>query len=222
MKKTFFALSKAKFSRFSRLRFWGFLLAGTLAACAPLQGYPGPELPDEQVSIIVAKEPASSRVGPSKILRVSLDGIAFGATGIAVLPGQHEIDVFLEQLENKRNCVAHQEIDRLGYEACLRREFANRYRRRGTWFPCLIRDYTNISYFCDVDVHESDCHYEVATEAGQRYDLILPNQLVTEANKNQIHASAGIFRKLPQPQKVGAGECNPVRRKIEKRQFSAP
>src|SRR5262245_1986883 len=70
------------------------LLTSMVCACAPLttyQGYPGPELPVDKVSIVEL----DSQVGMARIDGHEVVNVPFLKKRIAVLPGKHEIEVFV-------------------------------------------------------------------------------------------------------------------------------
>jgi len=70
------------------------LLTSVVFACAPLttlKGYPGPELPADKVSIVEL----DSQVGMARIDGNEVANVPFLRKKIAVLPGKHEIEVFV-------------------------------------------------------------------------------------------------------------------------------
>ena len=192
-----------------------------IVSCSPVQGYPGPHLPSEQVSFL---EIDDSEQGKEFVLRITLDGIPFSSNGIEVLPGQHELDAFRERLGPKRNCIPEQRIDRSGYEACLWREQRERARRRGAWFPCSLSSYTTTVYHCLVKLTNSDCHFTLKTEAGKSYRIKLPKtQSAHEFSVPPLDqgATSGVFE-MKEKTRVGDGECQEVRTYEEQREFSSP
>lgn len=207
----------------SKLALFSFLLC---SACSPTQGYPGPRLPEDQVSQLFVEEMPGEQ---DSLVRITLDGIAFDSEGVEVLPGSHDIDAYQERLGRRRNCRPEQRFDRSSYEACLWRERTQRSRRRGSlWFPCSVSNYTTTIYHCLVQVTNSDCHLGVETKAGKKYSIRLKPQAApnapTDMDQPSIPASepeSGVFEK-PSNEKVGSGECQQVLTHEEEREFSSP
>ena len=138
-----------------------------LSACAPVKGYDGPELPPESVATVVVEYDNDEL----HVSRASLDGIEFGPTGIAVLPGEYSLDLAAAAKEPPTNCRREYRFDDWGYSRCLVESRRSR-RRRGVIF-CNRQDFTVVIDHCTQQLTDVNCSAVLDVVAGQRYPVRL-------------------------------------------------
>jgi hypothetical protein len=93
------------------------LLSFFCLACAPRQGYPGPERPLSEVSVIRRGSLSSDILFGSG----SVDGLEFNSFGVAVLPGRHTVAVKWRLKGPKLSCESYGDFDSSGYDYCRER-----------------------------------------------------------------------------------------------------
>lgn len=139
-----------------------------LSACSPIQGYPGPALPDEQVSV-VTRDYDSDQV---EVSRASVNGLEFSWRGIAVLPGKQSIDFAIVTKERPHNCRPYSNFNSYGYEECLDEKYKK--DRDNSYHPdCDCFDYLEVRQRCEQEVHDVNCSADVTTVAGRKYEAFL-------------------------------------------------
>ncbi|MFN4897193.1 MAG: hypothetical protein ACK5GN_05355 [Pseudomonadota bacterium] len=137
-----------------------FLLAyGVLASgCSPLKGYPGPERPDSEVTIVKPAGDYDALFGTA-----SIDGVTFTTWGIAVLPGKHEVRLVWRFKGDPRNCEKYTELDQIGYSNCLARDEKDR--------NCTCWDYVTVYQRCLHDLKVVECQGDFEGAPGESYQL---------------------------------------------------
>jgi hypothetical protein len=135
-------------------------IVGTWSACAPIQGYQGPELPPEQVALV---EPRYN--SPDSLLReAAVDSIKFASKGISVLPGKHLLNLSDDQRGDKLDCERFATLDHDGYEVCL----ADKKHGQN----CSCWDYLSIQERCFYRTRSTNCRGPFSVNAGQTYEIV--------------------------------------------------
>ncbi|MCC6952636.1 MAG: hypothetical protein IT290_00815 [Deltaproteobacteria bacterium] len=143
-----------------------------IVGCSPVQGYPGPALPSEEVAT-VKRDYDESEVD---LARITADGIDFAYSGIALLPGKHTFLAGVTAKEEPRNCRPYTRFNTYGYEQCLDEKYKDDRHRDDSYyaFPqCDCFDYLEVHRTCDQDVHDTQCELVAQLSAGRRYDIQL-------------------------------------------------
>ena len=135
-------------------------LAVSETSCAPTKGYPGPELPDEQLSIIYTSYDANSIA----IGEAAMNGIEFGSSGIKVLPGAQDFEMEIAVKQPPHHCYSYPDFDHYGYNECLKKA-SKKYQACDCW------DYLSVYQNCYREVHDGTCRGTVNTVAGRQYDI---------------------------------------------------
>lgn len=127
-----------------------------VSACSPTKGYPGPDLPEERVSLIEydAHDSAVS------IDRGNVDGVSFGSSGIAVLPGSHHYELSLDITGEKGPCRAYADLDESGYHDCRKKD---KY--------CDCHSYVTVREKCDLEKRYGTCRGRIETLMGRKYTV---------------------------------------------------
>lgn len=141
-----------------------FALAIGLQACAPVQGYQGPKLPDDQVSLI-----RRDFADDVELPRITADGMEFGHGGITLLPGKHGIDAAVVVKEPPEHCRPYTEFNTYGYESCLDDKYDKDGRNK--YQTCDCYDYLEVHRHCEQEVHDGNCTSSFNTSAGRKYDI---------------------------------------------------
>lgn len=136
------------------------LLAATVSACSPKQGYPGPERPEGETALVV---PEITNV--NTLLRgATADGIEFDSNGITLLPGKHAFLLTIQKKGDRLDCEKYSTLDTSGFDSCL----ADTKRSS----PCDCYDYVSIIERCFHRVREVFCRDQVTLSAGKKLTLV--------------------------------------------------
>ena len=157
-----------------------------LQGCSPVKGYPGPELPETQISAIFLNYDSDT----AEINQAGIEGTAFGAAGIHVLPGKHLFDMEITVKEQADNCYSYPQMDDYGYDSCLRKKDHGK---------CDCYDFLSVYERCHRQVRDGTCSGKFKTSAGRQYDIRL--------EKHGRSASAAVYERSSFDQ-AGKGECS--------------
>lgn len=143
------------------------LLCLSVQACSPVRGYAGPELPDEEISLL------SYETCDRNVMRIrsSVIGKEFSSNGIELLPGTYAIDAYVESPEPPYNCVVEYQFDQYGFEQCLRQQQEAIQKNKKHVPICSHLDYQRKIQRCLQNFRQFMCTLSVTLEKGQRYDL---------------------------------------------------
>ncbi len=128
------------------------------SACSPIKGYPGPELPENQISTLFLSYDSQQ----VEINQAGIEGVAFGSSGIQVLPGKRLFDLEISIKEPPDNCYSFPKMNRYDYHQCL--------KKKEDW-KCNCYDYLEIYRRCFRQVRDGVCSGDVTTSAGLHYDI---------------------------------------------------
>jgi hypothetical protein len=139
---------------------------GVLAACKPIQGYPGLERPKEEVALVT--------VAANHINRAVTDGREFGASGIRLLPGSHRFELSASHGAPPYACRPYTIVDTYGFDRCQKEREAD--LRKGKKHPrtCLLSSYTQHRQTCLRDYRDSACEITLSLLPGREYELEVP------------------------------------------------
>jgi hypothetical protein len=165
------------------------LLPLCLQACSPVKGYPGPDRPDTDISIIESKSTDNVTLSQEQI-----GGIAMGSSGIAVLPGHQEFSCRADLAEKPFNCRPYTEFNSSGLYDCEEER-----RKKNKYNDCDCYDYLSVYEACDQVVKEGGCRASFKTEAGKRYEVTVGMYMGAPVVKV---LEAGTFKEL------GSGKCD--------------
>ena len=157
---------------------YAILLSLLLSGCAKtIQGYPGPERPENEVSIIGRGTPFSS------ISAFTVDGTLLRRgvikwfdpdKEIAVLPGTHQINISYGFLIKKENCSAHNSTDDSSYQSCLNEQ------KKKPGKSCSTSDFQQYWIEYDGTYYEGPCAITLKTVAGEK------RYLKAEVNEEEL------------------------------------
>ena len=137
-----------------------------LTACGPIKGYPGPERPQNEVSVITWRN-------SYEVFKIVVDHQAYERNdyslnmmkrGIGVLPGLHSVSFVAEGYIDSPPCqlyVSHSS-PRTDYESC---------ENEGVEMSKCYRTKTDTTYVCNVPVLRGACQGQFTTEAGKTYTI---------------------------------------------------
>lgn len=132
-----------------------------LPACSPVKGYPGPERPETELSIIETDTEDGVAINEETV-----DGIEVGYGGIAMLPGTHEYFGRAGIAEEPFNCRPYSDFNSSGFYECEKDR-----RKKNEYNDCDCFDYLTIRESCQQVVKEGNCRMSFKTKAGERYQL---------------------------------------------------
>src|SRR5215831_18644065 len=139
---------------------------GALVACKPIQGYPGLELPKEEVALVT--------IASNHIHRAVTDGREFGASGIRLLPGSHRFELSASHGEPPYACRPYTIIDTYGFDRCQKGREADIRKGKKDPKECLLSTYTQHRQTCLRDYRDSACEIILALLPGREYELEVP------------------------------------------------
>lgn len=139
-------------------------VAGSLisSGCSPVKGYPGPERPDEELSIF------SSHVDTPRtvVLSSSVGENHLPRRGLALLPGIYRVMQQGAVYGIEHDCEYRTTFRENGLAYC------HPYRHRGRWYrDCECNDYFVTIERCHEPVTEYNCSVRVDARAGHHYQL---------------------------------------------------
>ncbi len=154
---------------------------GCLVSCTtPLKGYPGPERPREHIAIV--------SVAHRDIDRATVDGKAFGAAGIQLLPGHHTFALSVSEGQSPYDCKQSQGIDTYRYDQCRKEREDDIKKRKKASKECPLSAYTQYRKRCLRDYRLSDCEMTLSLAPGKAYELDI---LATAATPPMVFAYRG-------------------------------
>lgn len=160
-----------------------------LAACSPVKGYPGPERPDDQVSLINLDYYS----GDVEIEDAITEGVSFGFSGIKVLPGKHAFSLRTTVKSPPFDCQSYPEFNDYSYKDCLKD--LNKGKRNS----CDCWDYLTTKRKCFRDGFDGSCSGDLETRAGLAYQI----QVRKFGDSAEISAYENNSRRT-----VGSGRCD--------------
>lgn len=147
----------------------GLTMAGVLGvcvSCTPIKGYAGAERPRDQVAMV--------SVDTDHITSATVGSLAFGASGISLLPGQYTFEVSASHGSPPYHCRPYTVIDTYGYDRCRREREAEIRQDKKKPRPCPLSAYTRQRQSCLRDYHDSACEITLALAAGKAYEIAVP------------------------------------------------
>jgi hypothetical protein len=131
-----------------------------VSGCGPIKGYPGPDRPSFELVTI-----ATSSTSARNLTLCEVDGIAFAARPVQILPGHHLLRTQLKKFGIGENCGMDRELDncptcRQTREAHCRRDNPNDpalcsslWQREEMHVMC---DYEHLSFDCSLETTISE------------------------------------------------------------------
>jgi hypothetical protein len=133
----------------------------------PLQGYPGPELPKEQVAFVGGLTNSTNE----KILELSVNNVQFAGRDITVLPGTHRLQMRGGIGSQPRNCFDADEVDHSSFDSCLNTQ-REQIRTKSSYVQdCELKDHIKEKQVCQRDYDDYRCELSVKLDAGAKYKL---------------------------------------------------
>ena len=159
--------------------------ACAIASCSydtrPLQGYLGPEMPQELVSVVNAPEEMFTLSGETGAPDAVIDGIPFGEEGVSVMPGRHSAEFRFFYKTTDVRCASWDQTDW--------RRFGNCIKDRTTGI-CSSSWYTKARAACAIGALPVECAGVFDTKAGARYQLQLSGEMDGEGNFKPMSMNA--------------------------------
>lgn len=159
----------------------GLILSLSFSGCHPVKGYPGPELPENQISLInLAYDSQWVTVNEA-----GLDGLEFGFSGITVLPGNHFFQLNVSVKDPPHSCYAYPQMNRYGYNKCLKKHGPA---------GCNCWDYLSVYQRCFRQVYDGICEGKLTTNAGAKYSINVykrANQAEAQATQQTPYVEVG-------------------------------
>ena len=134
------------------------LLCWFLTGCAPVKGYLGPELPENQISAVFLDYDSTT----AQVNQAGIEGTAFGGAGIHVLPGKHTYDMQISIKESPGNCYAYGRVNQYYYKECLKKHD-----------HCSCYDFIDVYERCHYEVRDGVCSGKFEGKPGRQYDIRL-------------------------------------------------
>jgi hypothetical protein len=149
-----------------------FFATGMLSGCGAIKAYPGPELPDDQLSLLRVQQPIFAAYAGSINLTpkaFNLFGSNLNSDVVKVLPGEYPLRV-TRQWREPSDCYERQEFDSSSYDSCLRLRDEN--LRKGKYASsCYVADFTKLIQNCEVKKTYYSCEKTVPLKANTRYTI---------------------------------------------------
>ena len=162
----------------------GLLIAGAMTSCSPVKGYVGPELPETQIAAVFLDYDSTS----ATINQSGIEGTAFGAAGIHILPGKHTYDLQISIKEKPDNCYSYGKVNSYSLEECRKKDKGR----------CSCHDFIDVYERCHFQVRDGICNGKFNSRAGKQYDIRL-TKYGNKAETMVYQRGAGV---------VGEGKCN--------------
>jgi hypothetical protein len=168
------------------------------SSCYRVKGYPGPELPDEQIATVTySRDSAEVDVDTAM-----LDGIEFYRAGITVLPGTHHFNLRLVLKDPPFDCQTYSSLDYSGYDRCR----DDRERDGSSASSCDCYEYLSVYKKCLREVYDASCEGEVKTRAGAKFQIDV--QKDNKGARVSIHPEGGL-------EKTGNASCTTTNQRID-------
>src|SRR2546428_4096869 len=185
---------------------------GALAACTPIQGYPGLERPKEEVVLVT--------IASSHINRVVTDGREFGASGIRLLPGRHRFELSASHGEPPYGCRPYTIVDTYGFDRCQKERDADLRKGKKDPKECLLSTYTTHRKTCLRDYRDSACEIILSLLPGKEYELAVPPP-VTAPPPVLASLVSGNFLNRERVELGTSGTCRFLRLRTEQEDYEA-
>ncbi|MBM3222711.1 MAG: hypothetical protein FJZ47_02755 [Candidatus Tectomicrobia bacterium] len=147
------------------------LAGGGLTACAPLKGYVGAELPKEQVAVV--------SIDTTHIRSATVDGLAFGAAGVSLLPGAHQFQFIVVHGDRPYHCRPYTLVDSYGFDRCQKEREAEIRKGKKDPRTCALSSYTRYRQTCLRDYRDATCEATLTLLPGKEYELATPSSFHT-------------------------------------------
>ena len=166
------------------------LLAALVSACAvascsydtrPLQGYLGPEMPQELISVVDAPGEVFTLSAETGAPEAIIDGIPFGEEGVSVMPGRHSVEFRFFYKTTDVRCASWNQTDWRRFGDCIKDR---------TTGICSSSWYTKARAACAIGALPVECTGVFDTKAGARYQLQLSGEVDAEGNFKPMSMSA--------------------------------
>jgi hypothetical protein len=187
-------------------------ILGAGVACTPLKGYPGLERPKEEITLV--------SISSGYINRAVVDGRAFGAAGISLLPGSHRFELSASHGEQPYSCRPYTIVDTFGFDRCRKEREAD--IRKGKKGPkeCRLSTYTQHRKTCLRDYRDSACAITLTLLPGKEYELEVP-QPVAEPPIVVASLVSGSFLSKERVGLSTSGTCRFLRTRTEQEDYEA-
>ena len=187
-------------------------MLGALAACKPIQGYPGLERPKEEVALVT--------IASNHINRAVTDGREFGAAGIRLLPGSHRFELSASHGEPPYACRPYTIVDTYGFDRCQKEREADIRKGKKDPKECLLSTYTKHRQTCLRDYRDSACEITLPLLPGKEYELAVPPPVTAPPPVIASLVSGNFLSK----ERVGlgtSGTCRFLRQRTEQEDYEA-
>lgn len=143
-----------------------FLCLVFCCSCGPKKGYAGPDLPPEQLALVMVGDSGSER----KSFEGTVNGESFDTSGIHLLPGTYAIDVTGAFRSDPYDCSTSEDFDDYGYQSCMA-DHDKALRKNKSYVPdCDPSSYRSTTTECTQDVVRYSCAIQtLQTKANARY-----------------------------------------------------
>lgn len=153
----------------------------------PTQGYLGEARPREQVAVVV--------VDSSHIQTATVNGVAFGGTGISLLPGEYQFQVVASHGAQPYGCRAYTVLDAVGLQSCQKEREAEIRKRKKAPKECHLAHYTAYRQTCLRDYRDAACEVTLLLTPGQTYELGMAPSPLTPPVLGVALVSGGVFNR---------------------------
>jgi hypothetical protein len=132
----------------------------------PLQGYPGPERPKEEIALV--------SVSSSYINEAVVNGQAFGVVGINLMPGSYRFELSASHGGPPYSCRPYTTVNTSGFEKCLKKREADIRKGKEDPKECELFTYTEYRQTCLRDYRDFACMITLTLLPGKKYELAVP------------------------------------------------
>lgn len=130
-----------------------------LSACDPIRGYPGPELPPEQVALVKLEYDSSI----IEVARRAADGQDFYGPGITLLPGSHSLEVNFGRVSGPPQCRSTAQVDYYDLNKC----------RKDPKRSCICHDFVEVYQYCSTPMISYACNGFMELQANASYQVMI-------------------------------------------------
>ena len=183
---------------------------GAFVACTPLKGYPGLERPKEEIALV--------SISSGYINRAVVDGRAFGAVGISLLPGSYRFELSASHGEPPYSCRPYTIVDTSGFDQCRKEREADIRKGKKDPKECRLSTYTQHRKTCLRDYRDSACMITLTLLPGKEYELEVPPAVTAPP----IVISALVSGSFLSKERVGlgtSGTCRFLRMRTEQEDY---
>lgn len=141
-------------------------------ACSPIKGYPGPELPEGEISRLSLSydgDEVEVRNARANGIQYWASGLNFLPGSIDLLPGKHLLDLQITLKDPLRDCCTYTRRDDSGYQSCLQQRVWQKDPKKRR--SCNYSDYITHYRQCLQDQYDGDCAFSLNTSRGRSYML---------------------------------------------------